>query len=144
MIFVSLPRFGASHPELKQVVNTGSPGPLIQVSTPYCSVRTHSILDQKFSIYMLLIFWRYNFSCGTSRFKKKKSTTFFTLIYSVCLAASCLSCGKACGVLVPQPGTEPVLPALQGGFFTTGLPGKSQYFTFTMHCSIAILESSCF
>ena len=66
--FVSLPRFGASHPELKQVVSTGSPGPLIQVSTPYCSVRTPSILDQKFSIYMLLIFWRQNFSCGTSLF----------------------------------------------------------------------------
>ena len=51
VIFVWLPRFGASHPELKQLVNTGSPGPLIQVSTHYCSVRTPSILDQKLSIF---------------------------------------------------------------------------------------------
>ena len=26
---------------------------------------------------------------------------------------------------VPQPGTEPMSPALQGGFLTTGPPGKS-------------------
>ena len=32
---------------------------------------------------------------------------------------------KACGVLVPWPGIEPVSPALQGGFLTTGPPGKS-------------------
>lgn len=37
--FVSLPRFGASHPELKQVVSTGSPGPLIQ------SCLTHRVLQ---------------------------------------------------------------------------------------------------
>ena len=32
---------------------------------------------------------------------------------------------KACGILIPQPGTEPVSPALEGGFLTTGPPGKS-------------------
>ena len=26
--------------------------------------------------------------------------------------------------LVPQPGVEPMSPALQGGFLTTGSPGK--------------------
>ena len=36
-----------------------------------------------------------------------------------------LSCPKACGILVPQPGIEPTSPALEGRFFTTGLPGKS-------------------
>ena len=30
------------------------------------------------------------------------------------------------GILVPWPGTEPVSPALEGGFLTTGLPDKSQ------------------
>ena len=30
----------------------------------------------------------------------------------------------ACGILVPQPGIEPVTPALQGGFLTTGPPEK--------------------
>ena len=35
------------------------------------------------------------------------------------------SCPVACGILVPQPGIEPVSPALEGGFLTTGPPGKS-------------------
>ena len=34
----------------------------------------------------------------------------------------------ACGILIPQPGIEPVSPALEGGFFTTGPPGKSLLF----------------
>ena len=38
-----------------------------------------------------------------------------------------LSCSSACGILVPQP--RPMIelesPALQGGFLTTGPPGKS-------------------
>ena len=32
---------------------------------------------------------------------------------------------KACGILVSQPGIDPVSPALQGGLLTSGLPGKS-------------------
>ena len=35
------------------------------------------------------------------------------------------SCPVACGILVPLPGIEPASPALEGGFFTTGPPGKS-------------------
>ena len=35
-----------------------------------------------------------------------------------------LSCSAACGILVPRPGIEPVSPALQGRFLTTGPPGK--------------------
>ena len=31
----------------------------------------------------------------------------------------------ACGILVPQPGIEPISPALEGKFLTTGPPGKS-------------------
>ena len=31
----------------------------------------------------------------------------------------------ACGISIPQPGIEPVSPALEGGFLTTGQPGKS-------------------
>ena len=30
---------------------------------------------------------------------------------------------KACGILAPQPGIEPSLPALEGDFLTTGPPG---------------------
>ena len=36
-----------------------------------------------------------------------------------------LSCPVACGILVPRPGAEPVSPALEGVFLTTGSPGKS-------------------
>ena len=36
-----------------------------------------------------------------------------------------LSCPEACGILVPRPGIEPASPALEGGFLTTGPPGKS-------------------
>ena len=41
------------------------------------------------------------------------------------VAAYGLSCPEACGILVPRPGIEPVSPALEGGFLTTGPPGKS-------------------
>ena len=40
--------------------------------------------------------------------------------------ALCLGCSAVCGILVTQPGIEPVSPALQSGFLTTGAPGKSQ------------------
>ena len=36
-----------------------------------------------------------------------------------------LSCPMACGIYVPQPGIEPMSPALKGGFLTTGAPGNS-------------------
>ena len=41
-----------------------------------------------------------------------------------------LSCFMPCRILVPQPGLEPMSPALQGGFLTTGPPGKSLRQTF--------------
>ena len=46
------------------------------------------------------------------------------------IVARGLSCATACGILVPQPGIEPMSPALAGGFLTTGPPGKSQDFYF--------------
>ena len=35
-----------------------------------------------------------------------------------------LSCSKACGILVPRLGIEPVSPALRSRFLTTGPPGS--------------------
>ena len=35
-----------------------------------------------------------------------------------------LCCPAACGILVPRPGIEPASPAWEGGFLTTGPPGK--------------------
>ena len=37
------------------------------------------------------------------------------------------SCCTACGILVPWPGIEPMSPALQGGFLTTGPPGRQMF-----------------
>ena len=59
-----------------------------------------------------------------------------TFIYLVVLGLHCrtqasvvvalgLSCSIACELLLPGPGIKPMSPALQGGFLTTGLPGKS-------------------
>ena len=42
------------------------------------------------------------------------------------IVAPGLSCNATCGILVPQPGTEPRSPALEGGFLATGPQGKSQ------------------
>ena len=36
-----------------------------------------------------------------------------------------LSCPLACGILVSWPGMEPTFPALEGGFWIIGPPGKS-------------------
>ena len=44
------------------------------------------------------------------------------------VAARGLSCPTACGILVPRSGIEPASPALGGGLFTTGPPGKSLHF----------------
>ena len=50
----------------------------------------------------------------------------WTLDYmSSVFAAFRLSFPMACGILVPQPGIEPVSPALESKFLTTGPPGKS-------------------
>ena len=49
-----------------------------------------------------------------------------------------LSCPGACGILVPRPGIEPSSPALEGGFFTTGPPGKS----LNWFISISLFSSS--
>ena len=56
---------------------------------------------------------------------------FFTLFVVTCRLTGCsrFSCSTPCEMLVPQPGTEPMSPALQDGFFTTGQPGKPLYFS---------------
>ena len=38
-----------------------------------------------------------------------------------------LNCPESCGILVPRPGTKPTSPLLEGGFLTTGPPGKSPF-----------------
>ena len=43
------------------------------------------------------------------------------------VVAGGLSCSVACGISVPQSEIKSASLALQGGFLTTGLPGKSPY-----------------
>ena len=53
-------------------------------------------------------------------------TRALSLRHASSVVVACgLCCPLACGILVPQPGIEPRSPALEGGFFTTGPPGKS-------------------
>ena len=47
-------------------------------------------------------------------------------VWASLVVALRLSCLSVCGISVPQPGIEPESPALEGGFLTTGSPGKSQ------------------
>ena len=59
-----------------------------------------------------------------------QTSLVFDALYNFCiLAVLGLHCGLSCpvayGILVPWPGIEPMSPPLQGGFFTTGPPGKS-------------------
>ena len=57
-------------------------------------------------------------SCGTQALERVGSGA----------AAHGLSCPVACGILVPRPGIEPLSPSLEGGFLTSGPPGKSLLF----------------
>ena len=57
--------------------------------------------------------------CSASRVCRLQSTG-----PSVAVAGG-LSCSMAYGFLFPQPSIEPMAPALQGGFLTTGPPEKS-------------------
>ena len=54
---------------------------------------------------------------------------YFILLYFwlhwVFFVAHGLSRPMPCGILVPQPETEPTSPALEGGFLTIGPPGRS-------------------
>ena len=44
-----------------------------------------------------------------------------------------LSCSMLGGILVPRPGIEPMCPALQSGFLTTGPPRKSLCYIYFNH-----------
>ena len=58
------------------------------------------------------------------------------------------SCGAQAYLLCsmwdfPAPGTEPVFPALAGGFFTTEPPGKPLKFVFKNRCHLLDVGSLC-
>ena len=55
--------------------------------------------------------------CGTQALQLRRASSV--------VVACRLSCPTGCGILVLRPGIEPASPALEGGFFITGPPGKS-------------------
>ena len=59
-------------------------------------------------------------SCGTWAPERMGSVVCGMRALSVVVVCG-LSCPATCGILVPQPGIEPMSTALEGGFFTTGL-----------------------
>ena len=62
------------------------------------------------------------------------------------VAAHRLSCPTACEILLPQPGIEPMSPALEGGFLTTGPTGNSLHYGLSQdveQCSLGCTIGSC-
>ena len=81
--------------------------------------------------------------CGTPAPERVGSVVCSTRAVSLRLVSSVvvvhwLNCPVACGILVPRPGIEPTSPALEGGFFTTGPPGKSQFPVFEPHLLLSL------
>ena len=48
-------------------------------------------------------------------------------VHSSVVAVHRRGCPETCGILDPQPGTEPRFPALEGGFLTAGPPAQSLF-----------------
>ena len=78
-------------------------------------------------------------SCGVWTPERMGSVVCGT--WALSLRHAGLSGPMACGILVPRPGIESASPALEGGFFTTGPPGKSLLQTFELHFPIFLRAS---
>ena len=74
-----------------------------------------------FSLWCLL--WLQNTDLGVHGFSNCGTRASLTVAHR-------LSCPAAYGILVPQAGIEPVSPVLEGGFLSTGPPGKSLYIVY--------------
>ena len=80
--------------------------------------------------YFLFIFWLHRvlvaargiFCCGAQALHCSVRASLQLQRTGSVVVARGLSCPAACGILVPRPGMEPVSPALQDGFSTTGPP----------------------
>ena len=93
--------------------------------------RGSSLHDAGSFLSLLLLLWSMDSSCSVQALEHAGS-----------VVVGCgLSCSAACGILVPQPGTEPTFPAPQDGFPTTGPPGKSPPTEF--NCIPFLLKNQC-
>ena len=75
--------------------------------------------------------WCMGFSCCEAQALEHVGSIYAVHSLSSCSSWASLivvhgpSCPTACGILGPRPGIEPTSPVLEGGFSTTGPPGKS-------------------
>ena len=74
----------------------------------------------------VFFFYIYFFGCTGSQHEESSvhHAGFFVAAHGFSVVHR-LGRSRARGILVPPPGIEPSSPALQGGFLTTGPPGKS-------------------
>ena len=111
----------------------------------------HSLIHCLHSLLFLFIYFLYFFGCVRSQLEHAGSFIAPRRLLSSCALrvfslqlwhVGSVVCGMrapllrhtglvalrhvGCGILVPRPGIEPASPALEGGFFTTGPPGKSR------------------
>ena len=76
-----------------------------------------------FSFYLPTYLAVLGLGCGTQDLLWHMDTGSRSFGLSSCSIG--LGCSTTCGMLVPRPGIEPISPAVQGRFLTTGPPGKS-------------------
>ena len=70
-------------------------------------------------------------SCGmSSKAQAPKCAGSVVAVHGSLVVALGLSCPAARGIFFPRPGIELASPALEGGFLTTGPPGKSPFNAF--------------
>ena len=78
---------------------------------------------------LVVVFWCNALDLLTEIFWCFIGKIYFILLYFWLhwdfFVAHGLSRPTPCGILVPQPETEPTSPALEGGFLTIGPPGRS-------------------
>ena len=78
-----------------------------------------------FKIYLAVLSQLQHSGCFVSVHRLSSCTVRAPEQWASIVTSQGLTCSAAGGVLVPWLGIEPVSPALQGGFLTTGPPGKS-------------------
>ena len=75
------------------------------------------------------VLWRVDFVLWPRALERTGSVAAAHVLSSYCMGL------VACGILVPQPGIKPTSPVLEGGFLTTGPPGKSPEYLFPLAVS---------
>ena len=85
------------------------------------------------SAFLFYFLKKYLFDCSGSQL----------LVMDLVVVVCGLNCPVAWGILLLEPGIEPMSPTLEGGVLTTGLPGKSPYLMKTVRLLGKDEASSC-